>query len=76
MRPSAGQLLDELVGKAMLAVELLRDGRHPLLRELADGAPDELVLFRELEVHLPAASRSASATIRRTPQPVPPTCDR
>ncbi len=58
----------------MLAVELLGDGRHALLGEVADGAPGELVLFRELEVHV--AKRSASATIRRTPQPVPPTWDR
>ena len=71
-----GELLHELVGKAVLAVELLGDGRHALLRELADGAPDELVLFRELEVHSRAARRSASDAIRRTPQPVPPICDR
>ena len=70
-----GELLDELVGKAVLAVELLGDGRDPLLCELADGAPDELVLFCELEVHRDVR-RSASDAIRRTPQPVPPTCER
>jgi hypothetical protein len=29
----------------MLAVELLRDGCDPLEREVAHGAPDQLVLF-------------------------------
>ena len=33
-----GQLRDELVGEAVLAVELLGDGRDSLLGELADGA--------------------------------------
>ena len=69
------ELLDELVGEAVLAVELLGDGRHALLRELAHGAPDELVLFCELEVHRDVR-RSASDAIRRTPQPVPPICER
>ena len=73
--PEPRQLLHELVGKAVLAVELLGDRRDALLGELANGAPDELVLVRELEVHL-EASRSARAAIRRTPQPVPPTWDR
>jgi hypothetical protein len=34
------------------------------------------VLVCELEVHFSAARRSASDAIRRTPQPVPPICER
>ena len=49
----------------MLAVELLGDRCDLLLGEVADRAPDELLLLREVEVH--AASRLASSTIRRTP---------
>ena len=64
-QPELGELLDELVGEAVLAVELLGDGRDLLLGELPDRAADELVLFGEVEVH--AARRSASSTIRRTP---------
>ena len=75
MRPSSASSSTSSYGKAVLPVELLRDRRHTLLGELAHGAADELVLFCELEVH-PEAKRSASATIRRTPQPVPPTWDR
>ena len=50
-QPELGQLRDELVGEAVLAVELLGDRRDALLRELADGRADELVLGREVEVH-------------------------
>ena len=60
-----GELGDDVVRKSFLPVELLGDGRDPLLREVADGAPDELVLLAEVEVH--AASRVASSTISRTP---------
>ena len=46
-----GELRDELVGEARLAVELLGDRRHARLGEVADGAPDELLLVGQLEVH-------------------------
>jgi hypothetical protein len=59
----------------VLAVEPLGDGRDTLFRELPDGAADQLVLFPQLEVH-PCTSRSASDAIKRTPQPVPPACER
>ena len=38
------ELGDELVREARLAIELLRDRRDPLHREVADGLADELVL--------------------------------
>ena len=67
--PEPGELLDELVGKAVLAVELLGDGRHALLRELAHGAPDELVLVGELEVH--SLMRGARRAMRSGGRPSP-----
>ena len=56
-----GELRDELVREARLAVELLGDRRHARLGEVADGAPDELLLVRQLEVHeriLPSSAMS------------------
>ena len=64
-QPELGQLGHQLVGEAVLAVELLRDRRDLLLGELADGVADELVLRLEVEVH--AESLEASSTIIRTP---------
>ena len=46
-----GELADQVVGEAMLPVELLRLGRDLLLGEVPDRAPDELLLFAEVEVH-------------------------
>ena len=66
-QPELGQLRDELVREAVLAVELGGDRSDTLLRELADGRADELVLGREVEVHDSADRREASSTIRRTP---------
>jgi hypothetical protein len=48
----------------VLAVELLRDGRDPLHREVADRPPQELVLVREIQVHV---NEPASSAINRTP---------
>jgi hypothetical protein len=62
-----GQLRYELVREAVLAVELRGDRSDPLLRELANGRPNELVLGREVEVHSGEERRVASSTIRRTP---------
>src|SRR6185436_715332 len=45
------ELGDELVGEARLEVELRRERRDPGLGEVADGAADELVLGREVEIH-------------------------
>src|SRR5207249_398634 len=69
-QPELGQLGDEVVRKPVLPVELRGDGRDLLLGELANGAADELVLGREIEVH--AERREASSTISLTPYPVPP----
>jgi hypothetical protein len=46
-----GELRDQVVGKTRLAVELLGHWCDALLREVAHGLPDELVLRVELEVH-------------------------
>src|SRR5436190_322880 len=59
LRPEAGELRDQVIGEALLPVELLGSRRDARLRELADRAADELVLGREVEVHsrLRVASR-------------------
>ena len=51
-QPELGQLGDELVREALLAVELLGDRRDPLERELPHRVADQLVLRSEIEVHL------------------------
>jgi hypothetical protein len=63
--PELSKLPDELVWEAALAVQLLRHRRDPLLRELAHGGADELVLLVEIEVQ--RERRCASSTISRTP---------
>ena len=50
-QPQLGELGDDLVREAVLAVELLGDRRHLLHRELPDGVPEQLVLRREVEIH-------------------------
>ena len=50
-QPELGELGDELVREALLAVELLGDRRDLLERELTDGVAKELVLRLEVEVH-------------------------
>jgi hypothetical protein len=72
-----GHLGDEVVGEAMLAVELVGNGRDAVPSELAHGAPDELVLFGEVEVNFfppprsaqghPPENRCASSVSSRTP---------
>ena len=62
-----GQLGDDLVREAVLAVELLCDGRDPLLGERADGVAQELVLVREVEVHGYPDRRRASSASSLTP---------
>jgi len=49
--PELGERLDDVIGKAVLAVELLRHRRDPLLGEVANRLPEQLVVVRELEVH-------------------------
>ena len=44
---------NDLVRETRLAVELLRDGRDLLARELAHRVADELLLLGEVEVHAP-----------------------
>ena len=61
-----GELGDELVREALLAVELLGNRRDALLRELAHGLADELLLGGEVQVHGAAAMLSeGAATTRR-----------
>ena len=50
-QPERGELLDEVVGEAVLAVELLGDGRDSLDGEVAHRPPDELVLGSKVEIH-------------------------
>ncbi len=45
------ELLDDLVGEGLRAVELLGDRRDLALGEFAHRAPDQLVLGGEVEVH-------------------------
>ena len=68
--PQLGKLGDDVVGKAMLAVELLRDRRDAPLREIAHGAAEQLVLFGKIEIH--EERRPASSVSNRTPYPVAP----
>ena len=71
-QPELGQLGDEVVREALLAVELLCDRRDLLLGEAREPClRSELVLVGEVEVEAHRSS-SASSTIRRTPYPVPP----
>ncbi len=64
--PSSASSADDLVGEAVLAIELLGDRCDALDRELADRLPNQLVLVGEVEVHR-AARRVASSTMSRTP---------
>src|SRR5205823_12093725 len=73
-QPELAELCDEVVREPRLAVELLGHRRDTLLREVADGRADELLLLAEVEVQ--ALSCRASSTISRTPYPVPPRCVR
>ena len=50
-QPEPAELGHDLVREALLAVELLRDGLHLALGEVADGAADQLVVVGEVEVH-------------------------
>src|SRR4051812_24588029 len=50
-QPEPAELLHDLVREALLAVELLGDRPHLLLGEVANEAPDVLLLGAELEVH-------------------------
>src|SRR5689334_15290721 len=61
-QPELGQLGDELVRKALRPVELLRDRRHALERELPDGVAQELVLRLQVEVHAVGRRRGPSST--------------
>jgi hypothetical protein len=63
-QPELSELRDDLVRERLRAVELLRDRRHLALGELADGAADQLVVGREVEVH---AAIKASGVDARHP---------
>ncbi len=69
-----GELRDEVVREALLAVEVGRDGGDATLREVAHCLAEELLLLGEVEVQ--AAMRDASSAISRTPKPLPPACHR
>ena len=51
IRFSVAELSDELVREALLAVQLLGDGRDLVGREVAHGALDQAVVVGEVEVH-------------------------
>ena len=68
--PELGQLRDEVVGEAVLAVELLGDRRDPLLGELAHGLPESSCSSERSKFHY--AKRRASSVSSRTPYPVAP----
>ena len=53
-----GQLRDELVREALLAIELGRDRRDAFEGELPDGVANELVLFVEVEVEAHGGGRT------------------
>ena len=63
-QPELGELRDELVREALLAVELLGDRRDARLGEVAHRAPEQLLLVGQLVVH---ASARPSSAISRTP---------
>ena len=50
-QPELAELGDDLVGEALLAIQRLGHRRHLALGEVADGAADQLVVVREVEVH-------------------------
>ncbi len=65
-----GQAGDDVVREAVLPVELRGDGRDPRLGELSHGAPEELAVLAEIEVHAArvlSARRAASSASSRTP---------
>src|SRR5207342_2838165 len=68
-----GHLAYELDGEARLAVELLGDGRDPLVRERADGVADQLLFGSEIEVH---AGRDRSRAASAVDRPVPADAER
>jgi hypothetical protein len=45
------ELRDDLVGEALLAVELLGDGADLAVREVAHQPPDLLLLLAQVELH-------------------------
>ena len=49
--PELAELADDLVGEALLAVELLRDGRDLVAGEVPDQLLDRPVVVGQLEVH-------------------------
>ena len=55
IRPSAGELLHDLVREPVLAVELLRDRPHLLVGELPHQALDVALLVCEIEVQARAS---------------------
>ena len=68
--PELGEPVHDVVREAVLVVELLRDGPHALLGKGANRRAEQLALLADVEIH--QASRSASAAISRTPNPVEP----
>ena len=64
-QPQLRELRDDLVREALLAVELVGDGRDLVRGERAHRVANELVFFREVEVQ--RVSARASSTMSRTP---------
>ena len=79
MQPQLAELADDLVGEALLAVELLRDGRDLVAGEVPDQLLDRPVVVGQQEVH--AAHRIDAAfkyrmfvqSCYRSGMPAPPT---
>ena len=65
-QPELGELRDEVVGEALLAVELGRDRSDAVARELAHGLANELLLLGEVEVQAASARRARRSVARRS----------
>ena len=73
-QPELAELRDDLVRERLRAVELLRDRRDLALGEVADGAADQLVVGREVEVHpaIKALARGRARPAAARPSPTRP----
>ncbi len=69
-QPELAELLDDRVREGLRAVQLLRDGSHLPLGEVAHRAADQLVVVGEIEVHailIPNARYKRHCRSRRHP---------
>src|SRR5262249_19603710 len=81
-QPELGEVVDQLVREAAVAVELGCDRLDAAARELPDGRADELLLLVQVEVHGramlsdPRSSRPAPTVARLGPCGKVSTCGR